>query len=69
MLTAKRVTVIKTPPGFVGNVRCGCVTMGICMETASYSGIIKGGGGGTLRFSHCYLVMYLPSYIHFILLY
>ena len=39
VLTAKRVTVVKTPPGFVGNVRCGCVTMGICMAIASYSGI------------------------------
>ena len=24
--------ICKTPPGFIGNVRCGCVTTGICME-------------------------------------
>ena len=50
VLTAIRVTGVKTPPGFVGNVRCGCVTMGICMKTAFYSGI-KEGNSVTLNLS------------------
>ena len=42
VLTAMRVTGVKTPPGFVGNVRCDCVTMEICTKTAFYCGIKEG---------------------------
>ena len=55
MLTAKKVTCVKTPPGFVGNVMFGYVTMGMYMETASYSGI-KGCNLNSEMF--CYLVIY-----------
>ena len=63
MLTAK-VTCVKTPPGFVGNVRFGYVTTGMYMETASYSDI-KGCNLNSEMF--CYLVIYLPYSLHFIL--
>ena len=62
MLTAKKVTCVKTPPGFVGNVRFGYVTTGMYMEIASYSGI-KGCKLNSETF--CYLVTYLPYYIPF----
>ena len=64
MLTAKKVTCVKTPPGFVENVRFGYVTTGMYMETASYSGI-KGCNLNSEMF--CYLVIYLPYSLHFIL--
>ena len=65
MLTAKKVTCVKTPPGFVGNyVRFGYVTTGMYMETASYSGI-KGCNLNSEMF--CYLVIYLRYSLHFIL--
>ena len=42
VLTAMRVTGVKTPPGFVGNVRCGCVTMEICTHEDCFGYFILG---------------------------
>ena len=65
MLTAKKVTCVKTPPGFVGNVTFGYVTTGMYIETASYSGI-KGCNMNSELLLSCCLFTLLYS-LHFIL--
>ena len=52
VLTAVRVTGVKTPPGFVGNVRCDCVTMEICTKTAFYCGIKEGNKSSSEECEH-----------------
>ena len=61
MLTAKKVTCVKTPPGFVENVRFGYVTTGMYMETASYSGI-KGCNLNSEMLLSCYLFTLFTSF-------
>ena len=65
VLTAKRVALIKTPPAwFCQNVKCGFVTTGICMETASYRGIKGRGGGDSEIFTllSCRVLTHAPIY-------